>query len=431
VTVPVELRVPNRTLRAIRLALQMSQSEFATSLRHAGEALGEPNNANKRLVQKWESGEHTVCRPKYRRALQSVTRTPYEQLGFTGTPTAPVTDTVAPCPRVGTLLEADGPDAGGTVLVDGLSADRLRFAVERPGQADLESIALVETATAQLFDLEHHRPARALLPAVVRQIDDISALLSGTKRETLRRRLAVAGGRAAALAGWLAFERGDCANAHKFWDAALAMARYASDGPLLACVFTYLSYSSAERGDPATAWQLAHTAIAHAGTDVRSRSWMAARAAEEAALLGERRAALAELDLAMQLGRTLTLPEPEDPTPPWARFYYRAVLAAMAANVHGRLGNPGQARDAAAWALRTVSGEKVKSRALILAEVACAHARIGEVELAVESAHEAANLAEHLNATFARRKLRTLIALLSPYTTAVPVRELLTRLHLD
>ena len=86
--VPAADRIPNHTLKAVRLALRISQSEFAAAIRHAGEALGDSNTCNKRLIQKWESGEHVVCRPNYRRALQSVTRTPYEQLGFNGTPNA-------------------------------------------------------------------------------------------------------------------------------------------------------------------------------------------------------------------------------------------------------------------------------------------------------------------------------------------------------
>ena len=183
----------------------MSQSEFAAAIRHAGDALGEPNTANKRLVQKWESGEHTVCRPNYRRALQSVTRMPYEQLGFRGAPSAPVAATVVPAPRnpagypytqtapapaaeARTFIEDEG------LILFGEPGDRLRFALERPGQADLEAIVLVETATSQLFDLEHHRPSRVLIPTVGRHVDDISALLAGTRRESLRRRLAVAGG---------------------------------------------------------------------------------------------------------------------------------------------------------------------------------------------------------------------------------------------
>jgi hypothetical protein len=409
----------------------MSQSEFAAAIRHAGDALGEPNTANKRLIQKWESGEHTVCRPNYRRALQSVTRTPYEQLGFSGAPSAPVVATVVPGSRsvVASENRAFAEEEG--LISVSEPGDRLRFALERPGQADLEAIALVETATSQLFDLEHHRPARALIPTVGRHVDDISALLAGTRREPLRRRLAVAGGQAAALAGWLAFDRGDASRAHRNWDSALAAAKYAADGPLLACILTYLSYSSAERGDPATAWQLAHTAVAHAGADPRARAWMAARAAEEAALLGERRAALAELDLAMQLGGNLMQPGPEDASPPWTRFFYRSVLAAMAANVHGRLGNAPSARDAAAWALRTLGGEQIKSRAYILAETACAFARAGDIEQSVEAAHGAVDLAERLEATLARRKLRGLVPLLAVYSTSAPVRELMGRLTFE
>lgn len=429
-TVPAEQRVPNTTLRAIRLALHMSQSELAGAIRHAGEALGEPNTANKRLIQKWESGEHAGCRPNYRRALQSVTRMPFDQLGFARGESAPVTTVVVPAPRTGSLVETTELDLDRVVLGMGESADRLRFALEAPGRADLESIALIETATAQLFDLEHHRSARALLPSLTRHIDDISALLSGTKREGLRRRLAVAGGQTAALTGWLAFDRCDAPNAHKYWDAALAMAKHAADGPLLACTLVFLSYSSAERGDPATAWQLAHTAVAHAGADARARAWMAARAAEEAALLGESRAALAELELAMSLGRELRPPRPEDPAPPWTRFFYRSVLGAMAANVYGRLGDVQKAYDCATWALSTLSGEKVKSRALVLAEVACAAARAGQVDVAVESAHEAADLAEYLEVTLVRRKLRALIPLLTPYMGSDSVRELFARFPL-
>ncbi|HEY3868171.1 MAG TPA: hypothetical protein VGM10_07460 [Actinocrinis sp.] len=419
-TVPNELRVPNRTLRAVRLALRLSQSELAAAIRHAGEALGEPNTCNKRLVQKWESGEHTVCRPNYRRALQSVTRTPYEQLGFAGAPSAPL-DVMA-IPRARTPDGFQPAD----VVVAAEPGDRLRYALEQPEQADLETVALAEAGTAHLFDLEHHRPARLLAPAVSRHTAEIAAMLAGTRRDQLRRRLASAGGQCAALAGYLAFDRGDAQAAHRYWDSALAAARYATDGPLLACTLTFLSYSAEERGDPATAWQLAHTAIAHAGSDPRARAWMAARAAEQAAALGERSAAIAELDLAMSLGGSLApLSTQNTDTPPWVRFFDRCVLATMAATVHGRLGDAKAARDAAGWALRTLGGEQVKSRAVALAEIACAAARTGELDLVAETASKAAELTERLEVTMARRKLRTLIPLLADYRNTAPIRDLL------
>ena len=74
-------QIDKELLRKIRLELGLSQSQFANLVRGAGERLGEPNSCNKRLVQKWESGEHTVCRPNYRRALSKVTGIPETELG--------------------------------------------------------------------------------------------------------------------------------------------------------------------------------------------------------------------------------------------------------------------------------------------------------------------------------------------------------------
>ncbi|MER7583860.1 helix-turn-helix transcriptional regulator [Kitasatospora sp. NPDC097691] len=60
----------------------MSQDEFAKRLRTAGMEQGEPNEASKRLVQRWESGEVRAPRPVYVRALEAVTNLPVDRLGF-------------------------------------------------------------------------------------------------------------------------------------------------------------------------------------------------------------------------------------------------------------------------------------------------------------------------------------------------------------
>lgn len=73
---------PNATLRAVRLGLLMSQDEFARAIRDAGSRAGVPNDANKRLVQRWESGTTAAPRPVYSRALEAVTGLPIESLGF-------------------------------------------------------------------------------------------------------------------------------------------------------------------------------------------------------------------------------------------------------------------------------------------------------------------------------------------------------------
>ncbi|URN16348.1 MULTISPECIES: helix-turn-helix domain-containing protein [Streptomyces] len=74
--------VPNDVLRAVRIGLRLSQDDFARALRRAGEELGEPNEASKRLVQRWESGTSRTPRGVYARALERVTGRPVEALGF-------------------------------------------------------------------------------------------------------------------------------------------------------------------------------------------------------------------------------------------------------------------------------------------------------------------------------------------------------------
>ncbi|MFI9077296.1 XRE family transcriptional regulator [Streptomyces sioyaensis] len=75
---------PNTILQAVRKGLLMSQDDFARALREAGYRAKDPNEATKRLVQRWEAGTTTVPRPLYARALETVTGLPIDALGFTG-----------------------------------------------------------------------------------------------------------------------------------------------------------------------------------------------------------------------------------------------------------------------------------------------------------------------------------------------------------
>jgi hypothetical protein len=464
------------------MAMRLSQSEFAMAIRHAGASLGEPNDCTKRLVQKWESGAHSAIRPNYRRALQAVTRIPYEQLGFQGSPSVPV----APVLDTTSQIFARGPVVRG-LPQSGTEGDRLRYALTRPGYADESSIGLISAHTTHLFELEHTQPARLLAPQVSTHLDDVAAVLAGTRRSTLRQPLAATGGRSAALAGWLAFDCGDIQGAHRWWDNALAAAQCASDGPLLACTLTYLSYSAAERGDPATAWQLANTALTHIDSHPRSKAWMALRAAQEAATLGERHAAQVALEMALDLSPSMATPDIQADLieHPWTGSFDLACLFAMAAGTYGRLGELRLARDAAARALEAMdplkpgipknlsdvmgatgssdaaavsaedeaaaprgrsgtakpqgrpsgaSGQhsgphglagyvvpdqsraQVKTRAVALAEVAYAAARVGELDLARAAGWIAADLAERLEVSLVKRRLRSLAPLLGePY----------------
>lgn len=72
----------NDVLKTARLSLRLSQEELAKRLRDAGKQAGEPNDASKRLVQRWESGTTGQPRPVYARALEKVLGIPVEAMGF-------------------------------------------------------------------------------------------------------------------------------------------------------------------------------------------------------------------------------------------------------------------------------------------------------------------------------------------------------------
>jgi hypothetical protein len=418
-SVPVELRVPNKTLVAVRKALRMSQSEFAAAIRHAGTAAGEPNTCNKRLVQKWEAGEHTICRPNYRRALQSVTRTPYEQLGFAGAPVNAVATALA---QISESMHSQVRPAGASPAEP---ATRLRYALELPGQADAETVALADASTRHLFDLEHHHPARLLAPEVAQHTREIAALLSGTRREQLRRQLAATGGQCAALAGWLAFDQGQAQAAAAFWESALAAARFAADGGLLACTLTYHSYLAEERGDVTGAWHLARQAMTQGGTAPRAQAWSAARAAQLAASLGDTALARSDLELALSLFEDLPPVTEDTLSPPWARFFDRCALASMAASVYARIDDQRTAHAMTDLALRHLGAERTKTRALAMAEAACIIVQGGSLDRVAELASKAAELTERLEYTPARRALRSLVPLLTPHRTHPSIRTLM------
>ena len=417
--------------------MRLSQAQFAEAIRAAGNAMGAPNHCTKRLVQKWETGEHAACRPDYLRVLQAVTGLSARELGFrilpgdSGLSAATAADGDA---------KADGAahQAGAAFAMSGLteysangsiegSMDRLRYALDHPSTVDARTAELVEASTSRLFDLQHHSPSRLLAPTVDRHIGTLTALVTAARHETVRRRLLISAGRSALLAGWLAFDRGDIASAHRYWDTSIGAAEGTVDAPLLAASLTCLSYAAARRGDPGTAWQLSHTAGQHTPEDRRAAAWATSRAALHAAELGENDAAHAAMERALELAGDLPSPRPGDGGAPWTRSFDRARLLSSVAHAAALIEDR-HAADYAFQAAEALGSARVKARAVVLAECALVSAIVGELDLCLDYGATSAALTRELDVSVASDLLYAVVPVVLPYSDTRSVRELLPQL---
>lgn len=401
---PRRTRTPNLALREQRTRLRLSQDEFAALIRRAGREIGEPNDCSKRLVQRWESGEHAACRPVYQRALEHATGQRIEELGFNPhegpTPAAPA----AASRRQFVAAAALTASTGGLTEPWG----RLGRALQFPARLDAEGLDVLEQLGADHFTQEENAPARLLAGHVAAHVDLLSLLLAGAA-EKHRTRLTVLAGESAALAGWLAWDTGDVVAARGFWRSAIDAAKAASDGPLLACVLAYLSYLASSQGDAREAFRLLETA----GEQVRSRqhaaarAWISARAAEEAALLGDGSAFIA-------LERAMTSFDYADAGSgrPWVKFFDNARLGSMAVATYARLNHP-EVDQAADAVMGSLGGGQHKTRAVILGDVATGRAAHGDLDAAVAAAERALEETVKGEAVLGRERLAALRPVLS------------------
>ncbi|MER7918990.1 MULTISPECIES: XRE family transcriptional regulator [unclassified Streptomyces] len=141
--------VPNDVLRAVRIGLRLSQDDFAKALRRAGQELGEPNEASKRLVQRWESGTSKTPRGVYARALERVTGRPVEALGFT-----------LPVPMVRVHADGEGGhdmDAGGDgVASAAVTSQTVRTTAENYSGVWLSRYEFFSSSRDETYEGKHY-----------------------------------------------------------------------------------------------------------------------------------------------------------------------------------------------------------------------------------------------------------------------------------
>jgi transcriptional regulator with XRE-family HTH domain len=268
--------------------------------------------------------------------------------------------------------------------------ERLAQALTRPGTVDEPLVRQMEARSAGFYLLEEIIPAPAVLKALAVHLREITTLLNGSPGEDLRRRLIVAAGESSLLAGWSAAAMGESGAARNFYDTAVTAATQAGDPAITACALTYRSYIPSANGANGRARILLTEAldIVPGQDSPATAAWVAARHAEESALVGDKAQAL---DSWRRAEDAYSIADTDEDRP-WTRFLDQDRFDTFRIATYLKIGKLDEAQQIAAAMLARISAAECKSAAVIRQSLAAAHlargsvtdaARIGQAGLAI------------------------------------------------
>ena len=266
--------------------------------------------------------------------------------------------------------------------------ERLADAFTKPGALNEAVVRELETRSAGFYLLEEIVPAQVALKVLTAHLREVSTLLSGRASDPddeLRRRLIVAAGESSLLAGWSASALGDSATARNFYDTAVKAAGEARDPAITACALAYRSYIPSAKGANGRARVLLTQALENVSGQASpaTAAWVAARHAEESALVGDKPQALKSW---RQAEEAFSIADPDEDRP-WARFLNRDRFDTFRVATYLKVGKFDEAQQVAADLLARLSPAEGKRAAVIREIIAAAH-------LARGSAGEAARVAQ-------------------------------------
>lgn len=378
---------PTNRLRQFRVQCGWSLDDVANRLHGLALEIGGPApGVDRNTVSRWERGVRRP-RPYYVQLLGLLYRATPAELGLVQG-SQEIEHHVPAIHR----LETSTADtvkrrdflrclAVGVATPFGLESEpwaRLLHALQPQGTVSGESVAEVEAATSGFHMLEHHVPASHLFGRLANHVNQIAGLLERPMSPPLRKRLTVAAGESAALAGWLAWDLRDRDRAQSLYDTALVAAREAGDPALQACTLAYRSYM--EEGPTSLELLEQARSLIEPEAYPATYAWLSGREAEERAQLGASMPALDVLDGGLSAHSSAHA----DQERAWTGFLDSSRMQGFAISTYGRLGELEQARQAAADAL-AVLGEQ-KHSAMILADIADVELQQGHLEEGLQRA---------------------------------------------
>jgi transcriptional regulator with XRE-family HTH domain len=265
--------------------------------------------------------------------------------------------------------------------------ERLADALTRPGSLNETVVRELEARSAGFYLLEEIIPAQDVLKVLTAHIREVSTLLSGRPGDPddeLRRRLIVAAGESSLLAGWSASALGDSAAARNFYDTAITAAGEARDPGITVCALTYRSYIPSARGANGRARILLTEALDNVPDQASpaTAAWVAARHAEESALLGDKAQALKSWRRAEE---AFSIADPDEDRA-WSRFLNRDRFETFRIATYLKVGKFDEAQQVADGLLARLGPAEGKLAAVIRENIAAAHLARGSVTAAAQVA---------------------------------------------
>jgi tetratricopeptide (TPR) repeat protein len=267
----------------------------------------------------------------------------------------------------------------------------------------------MQDRTADLFDTQYAVPARQMFDSLTNHRATLTTLLGNTRTDATRDPLMVMLGETEALIGWLHFDLGQANDATNAWRATLKIAKETGDRALAAYTLANWSYLAGSRNDIEPAVRLLRQAEEYVpgNSAPTTRSWIAARAAEELSRLGDDTAALRALERAFT-AFDFARPRIERV---WTGFFTANRLGGLTVSTYMTL-NHRDTTAAAESLLASLSPTNNQARAIALADLTTLAIRTQDFDRANALIEDAINATVRTGASIARQRLLTLASTL-------------------
>ena len=401
-------RHAGRILQGLREGRGWTVPMFVAELEAQAKAIGRRLTINReslvRMVYDWEGGAH---RPRDYYTLFILIYATQEELS------AHTIERGSELDRLMAALKAMGVSidrrrfllnvaalAAGVAGVPAVAAnfdgqERLSWMLRHPRSVDLPTVAFLRQQALDVLQRNEATPAASLLPAVARQLEQVTLLREHAPAGRVCQELFGVEAQSATLMGRLLWDvsgHRDHATAARYFDQAIDLASNVKDGWVEASprMFQRFIPVYGTDKDPRKGLVLAERAVACAA-DGSSRvvaGWSCALAAEAYADLGEERRARLALDHA---NAHLTRVAADDPLD---GVFGREQVGGFIGVCHLRLHHPKRAQAALQETAQSFGVGKDKHKSVILGDLATAFIGQGEPEQAAVVLHEAIDLVE-------------------------------------